>query len=285
MTDEIGAFAANFHPRDACRYLVNLANLRGGLDNITVLIVRIGQWVDPDSAEALNQQPPEKNDRATARATAGVRGSPSWSRGDGATRRLALVEDHPYRTAECPIDEALIDRLDELTRNVQEQAVAQAWSLDWAALASLRRQAADARAAKNRWVSLRKIGEIISLLGQAARFYRKNARPGSVAFIVDPVVAIVAPRLPVGTSQPCHRPTPFPVCPRPVPAGRSGPNRPVRRWLRRSSSARSIVRPISTMSMPSITARPADSSTRATAIPTRPSLPKSSPASKGARRA
>ena len=39
---EIGAFAANFHPRDACRYLVNLANLRGGLDNITVLIVRIG---------------------------------------------------------------------------------------------------------------------------------------------------------------------------------------------------------------------------------------------------
>ena len=27
---ELGAFAANFHPRDACRYLVNLANLRGG---------------------------------------------------------------------------------------------------------------------------------------------------------------------------------------------------------------------------------------------------------------
>src|SRR5262249_726980 len=57
---EIGAFAANFHPRDACRYLVSLANLRGGLDNITVQIVRIGTWIDPDSAEVLQQQSTRK---------------------------------------------------------------------------------------------------------------------------------------------------------------------------------------------------------------------------------
>src|SRR5947209_3709513 len=31
---EIGAFAANFHPEDACRFLIHLANLRGGHDNI-----------------------------------------------------------------------------------------------------------------------------------------------------------------------------------------------------------------------------------------------------------
>jgi PPM family protein phosphatase len=173
---EIGAIAASFHPRDACRYLVNLANLRGGLDNITVLIVRIGQWVDPDSAETLNQQAPEKNERH-----GGERG---WRSRLGALVRrnrrnaeLAQVEDHPYRTYECAIDDAMIDRLDELTRNIQEQAVAQAWSVDWAALASLRRQAADARAAKNAWVSLRKIAEIISVLGQAARFHKKAAGP------------------------------------------------------------------------------------------------------------
>ena len=59
---EIGAFAGNFHPRDACRYLVNLANLRGGLDNITVQIVRIGPWIDPDSAEVQHQS----DDRARA---------------------------------------------------------------------------------------------------------------------------------------------------------------------------------------------------------------------------
>ena len=173
--DEMGVFAANFHPRDACRYLINLANLRGGLDNITVVIVRIGQWVDPDSGETLDQGPIPTNNRDRS-ALQGWRSRLSeLVKGRRRQGSLALVEDHPYRTAECMINEALIDRLDELTRNIQEQAVAQAWSLDWAALATLRRQAADARTAKNHWVSLRKAGETISLLGQAARFFRKNA--------------------------------------------------------------------------------------------------------------
>jgi PPM family protein phosphatase len=177
--EEMGAFAANFHPRDACRYLVNLANLRGGLDNITVVIVRIGEWVDPDSGETLNQSPNPKHDRDRS-------GREGWrSRISGLVKgrrrhgSLSLVEDHPYRTAECVIGDALVDRLDELTRNIYEQAVAQAWSIDWAALATLKRQLADAHSAKNHWISLRKLGEIISVLGQAARFFRKNAGPAS----------------------------------------------------------------------------------------------------------
>jgi serine/threonine protein phosphatase PrpC len=170
--EEIGTFAASFHPRDACRYLVSLANLRGGLDNITVVIARIGEWFDPDSAEVIHQGQTEKNDRHDrggwrSRLTELVMGRLRNS-------SHALVEDHPYRTAACAINEALVEKLEELTRNVQEQAIAQAWSLDWTALAGLRRQAADAAAAKNQWVSLRKIGEMISLLGQAARFHRKS---------------------------------------------------------------------------------------------------------------
>ncbi len=175
---EIGAFAANFHPRDASRYLVNLANLRGGLDNITVLIVRIGEWVDPDSTEVLTQTPATKTDR-NHRQSNGWRTRLAGLLKPRRDSSLALVEDHPYRTAECPIDLALVDKLDELTRNIQEQAIAQAWSLDWTALASLRRQCATARAAENPWVSLRKLGEIIALLGQAARFHRKSAGAAS----------------------------------------------------------------------------------------------------------
>jgi serine/threonine protein phosphatase PrpC len=177
--DEMGAIAANFHPNDACRYLVSLANLRGGLDNITVVIVRIGEWVDPDSGETLNRDPTPKHVRDRS-------GREGWrSRlselvtGRRRQGSLALVEDHPYRTAECNINETLVDRFDELTRNIQEQAIAQAWSLDWAALATLRRQATDARTAKNLWVSLRKAGELIFMLGQAARFYRKHAGPAT----------------------------------------------------------------------------------------------------------
>ena len=102
---EIGAFAANFHPRDACRYLINLANLRGGLDNITVLIVRIGTWIDPDSAEVQQQQPAQKSDRDHAR-TGGL-AQPAYRTSSSSRRRAAVIptaEDHPYRTAECPID-------------------------------------------------------------------------------------------------------------------------------------------------------------------------------------
>ncbi|MFI5461559.1 MAG: PP2C family protein-serine/threonine phosphatase [Isosphaerales bacterium] len=174
---EIGAFAANFHPRDACRYLVNFANLRGGLDNITVLIVRIGPWIDPDSAEVQQQQPAQNNDQ-DRRVPEGWR-----ARLAGlltSRRRPAMhpaAEDHPYRTAECPIDGCLIDRLDELTRRIQEQAIEQTWSLDWTALASLRREAADARSTNNLWVTLRRQGEIICLLGEAARYFHKSTGP------------------------------------------------------------------------------------------------------------
>jgi len=174
---EIGAFAANFHPRDACRYLINLANLRGGPDNITALIVRIGPWIDPDSAEVLEQQPAQTSDGDD-------HGREGWRsrlsdliKSRRRTTIPATGEDQPYRTAECPIDEGLIDRLDELTRRIQEQAIEQAWSIDWTALAGLRRQATDARSPNNLRVSLRKLGEIICLLGEGARYFRKTAGP------------------------------------------------------------------------------------------------------------
>jgi PPM family protein phosphatase len=173
---EIGAIASNFHPRDACRYLVNLANLRGGLDNITVVIVRIGDWVDPDSTEVANKTNPN-NDRPHDRRKAWGSRIADLLKGRSRAAKVPVGEEHHYRTAECPIDELLIERLDVLTRQIQEQAISQAWSLDWTAMATLRRQAAEARAAHNPWVSLRKIAEIIALLGVAARFFRKSAGP------------------------------------------------------------------------------------------------------------
>ena len=43
LTDyEIGAVAASLPPEEACDFLVELANLRGGPDNITVLIAKVG---------------------------------------------------------------------------------------------------------------------------------------------------------------------------------------------------------------------------------------------------
>jgi protein phosphatase len=171
---ELGAFAGNFHPKDACRYLVNLANLRGGLDNITAIILRIGPWVEPDTAEdlattaankgAVNGADPEKKRFNLGRLLAGRRKAPA----------TAVVEDRPYRTAECPIDAELIERLSDLTRRVQAVAVEQTWSLDWTLFAHHRRQESEARSAGNLRGSLRAVGEMVALLGVAARIYRKT---------------------------------------------------------------------------------------------------------------
>lgn len=40
--EEMGAIATTLPPEEACRFLVHLANLRGGPDNITVMVVRVG---------------------------------------------------------------------------------------------------------------------------------------------------------------------------------------------------------------------------------------------------
>jgi len=52
---EIGAIAGTLPPTEACRMLVNLADVRGGADNITALIVRVG--LAPTQPEPLAEQP------------------------------------------------------------------------------------------------------------------------------------------------------------------------------------------------------------------------------------
>jgi protein phosphatase len=54
VTDqEIGAVASVLPPAEACRFLVDLANLRGGPDNITVVIVRVAGTAEPGATDSL----------------------------------------------------------------------------------------------------------------------------------------------------------------------------------------------------------------------------------------
>src|SRR5262249_41336981 len=57
---EIGAVATALQPEEACRFLVDLANLRGGPDNITVLIVRVGKTADPHSNGVAQSAPVQR---------------------------------------------------------------------------------------------------------------------------------------------------------------------------------------------------------------------------------
>ena len=74
----------------------------------------------------------------------------------------------------------LIDRLSDLTERARELAIEQAWSVDWTELADRRKRLADARSSHNSWVTLRELGEIIAMLGQAVRFHRKGASAAHV---------------------------------------------------------------------------------------------------------
>ena len=58
--EEMGAVATALPPEEACRFLVHLANLRGGPDNITVLIVRVGDELTPPTRNSKPEAPTSK---------------------------------------------------------------------------------------------------------------------------------------------------------------------------------------------------------------------------------
>jgi protein phosphatase len=61
VTDpQIGAVASMLPPEEACEFLIHLANLQGGPDNITVLVVRVGRAPadGPGSTADLMPKPP-----------------------------------------------------------------------------------------------------------------------------------------------------------------------------------------------------------------------------------
>ena len=178
VTDpELGAFAGHFHPKDACRFLLNLTNLRGGPDNITVVVLHLGPWVEPETADGAAANPAKEsaNGRKTGKKRFGL-ASLFGSRNKAPA--LETVEDHPYRTAECPITKELIEKYHDLTRRVQAHAIEHAWSLDWTQFAHHRRGETEARAAGNLRAALFEQGEMMVLLGQAARFHRKASNAG-----------------------------------------------------------------------------------------------------------
>jgi serine/threonine protein phosphatase PrpC len=169
---ELGAFAANFHPKNACRYLLQLANLRGGMDNITVVIARIGPWIEPDTETDI----PKSGD---GHPTNGKKSG--WMKGISsllASKKKSgpsAVEEHIYRSCECPISAELVDHLAELVRKSQHVAIEQTWPVEWTALADHRRIAGKLRKEGNLRHALMELGEAIDLLGQAGRVHRRSA--------------------------------------------------------------------------------------------------------------
>ena len=161
---EIGAIAANLEPERAARTLTHLANLRGGADNISVIVARVGPWVEPGS-EA--HAPDAGTGKRKGSLLGGLLGS---LRGRSAAPE---AEAEPYRTAECPIDRKLVARMGESVRVAHEIAVEQSWSLDWVDLTARQAAAKAAYADEDFPRAFGEISEAVALLGYAGRLHRK----------------------------------------------------------------------------------------------------------------
>jgi protein phosphatase len=168
---ELGAVVSALPPEEACRFLVDLANLRGGPDNITVLIVRIGDglarectaaapaprslsrnfpWplavlflgiVLAGGATALTlQQMSELGVSlfllAAAVIVVGLIGLVLHLRREKAT--VADDEERerppakPYRTRPCQLDRPLLDKLARATQTLKQRLSERHWEADWA---------------------------------------------------------------------------------------------------------------------------------------------------------
>jgi protein phosphatase len=147
--------------------LIALANLRGGQDNITVVLARIGPWVEPESAQDIprHDSNAESNGRGSFLKRLFARKKPEPE----------PVEEHIYRTCSCPLGPEAIDALMDQVRKAQATAIERTWPVDWTLLTAYRRQADEAKAAGKSRSAARALGEAIVLLGTAARLHKKAA--------------------------------------------------------------------------------------------------------------
>lgn len=169
--EEIGSIVRELSPTQACRLLVHLANLRGGVDNCTVQVIRIGDL--PANVQYVVEEPPLPDTGigwswllgfwvAALLLVVGLSlalfGDP-WQGGSvtavGAVGLVALLwmmwkrreppppadgQDasrtnywRPYRSAVAKSSEALVNELLQLEAAVQRAAAEEQWEVDWPA--------------------------------------------------------------------------------------------------------------------------------------------------------
>lgn len=193
--DEIGVLLRCLPPHRAVRVLVDLANLRGGADNITVIAVHVVE--DPRAAAGMEQKPlrrPRKlpSDPLLATTAACVLGTlilwlldqrgpavitsilsaiaigltiRSWLRPAEMPLPPGPVAGHrtasPYRRYRAKPGEALISRLGGTVQALREAAIEKGWNLQWDRIDALQAQADDARQRKDGCEAVRLQSEAI----------------------------------------------------------------------------------------------------------------------------
>ncbi len=158
VTDaELGAVVSVLPPAEACRFLVDLSNLRGGPDNITVLIARVGgspcegvaapqpggfPWwllglvlVPALAGEATWRSIEHPGNRTALLLFLAALASLAWGLLGLLRHRQRQWVEHrpaqPYRSRPCPIERSLLDKLVRALRTLRQRAQENHWDTDW----------------------------------------------------------------------------------------------------------------------------------------------------------
>lgn len=208
--EEIGVLLGCLPPHRAVRVLVDLANLRGGPDNITVIAVLVND--DPVSGTLPSgtktpkrrKLPPDPLLATTAACVLGT--IILWFVGQSGpavvTAVLSLIaigftlyswlkpndlpsqaretptqrSSSPYRRYPLKPDESLINRLGGTVQALRDAAVEKGWKLNWAKVDEIQRQAGEARSQKRMTESIRLQSEaIIETMQQLREQHNRQA--------------------------------------------------------------------------------------------------------------
>jgi protein phosphatase len=207
---EIGAIAEALPPAEACHFLVDLANLRGGPDNITVLIVRVaerqGVTVTPDERRLplLKRIPWSVWTILTGVSMAVSAAALNYFRlyGPGmvlfALAVIAIVtgligltilfrreklrlaaqphyaRPRVYRQANCKVEKSLVDRLALTVTGLEKQIKDRQWEVDWIAYQQFMGQAQNSIDPGHFADAFREYCRAMHLLADAVRQHRSK---------------------------------------------------------------------------------------------------------------
>ncbi len=216
--DEIGALAAELAPAQACRALVHLSNMRGGGDNCTVTIVRVGELPAnvpppelPLESLVLPAAPRPRRLAGGIAAAALAIGLIAVLMGQVAVggvlagvslatlialrlRRppISIAEPapeselsrtnlwRPYRTAVNKPTQALFESLSQLESQVAKVARDEGWPVNWPQHAAALQAAVEAKLEQRFAKGLRDVSRAIDLLMTALYTARRAPRQATV---------------------------------------------------------------------------------------------------------
>ena len=202
--DEIGTILGCLSPKEAVQALIDLANLRGGPDNITVIVARVtgpelAQQGAPKRARSRTEARPLPtllwtlmgafalgalglgvvNLAAAAACAAAFLVTAVVSLvhrygGDSPTYQFDAqpLGKGPYTACDCHADEKFVERLVEITHQLRDAAIQEDWSIDWGRFNSHHDKAVSAAMASNYAEAVREHCHAISFMMSELRRQR-----------------------------------------------------------------------------------------------------------------